>query len=248
MRKSQNDACAHWLWVNLLEILFPAHCCSCGRPQLEARAQGLCRRCAVGVSYVVSPLCLVCGTGLSRDGGDQNRWCRACLQQRPPFDSARSLLYYDDPARTLLHRLKFRADTRVVPALRTLVEEGGNWLAPRNYDLIVPVPLFPARLKKRGLNQALVLARLLFAEQLGKIDPTALIKTENTPAQSGLDGFERRKNLIGSIELNPEIELTKRCVCLVDDIFTTGATVAECSTVLKREGAATVDVVTFARA
>ncbi len=236
------------LWLNLLRIVFPPSCSGCATPLLESPERGLCPSCAAGVRYLISPLCPLCGTGLSTDGGILDRWCRSCLQRRPPFDSARSLLHYSDPARTLLHRLKFKADTRVVPTLRILVEERGDWLVRKNYDLIVPVPLFPARLKKRGLNQALVLARVFFAGKAGKIDPAALKKTKNTPAQSGLSGPVRRSNLLGSISHNPEKEVAGRRICLVDDIYTTGATVSECSTALKEAGAAGVDVVTFARA
>ena len=186
--------------------------------------------------------------GLSSDAGNDDRWCRNCLKRRPPFDTARSLVHYGDPIRTLLHRLKFNADTRVIAGLASLVEERGSFCERKEYDLVVPVPLFSTRLKKRGLNQALVLARIFFAGNLDKIDPTVLIKAKNTPAQSGLSGPARRKNLVGSIEVKPGTRLAKSRVWLVDDVFTTGATASECSLKLKEKGAADVDVVTFARA
>jgi ComF family protein len=236
------------LLENLLQILFPSKCCGCGRPLVDSYNRNWCRRCSALVVFITSPLCPVCGMGLSGDVGNRDRWCRSCLKQRPPFDTARSLVHYGDPVRTLLHKLKFNADTRVTGGLRSLIEEGSGCYEIKKYDLIVPVPLFPARLRKRGLNQALVLAHLFFTEESEKIDPSVLIKAQNTPAQSGLSGPARRKNLVGSIKAKPGARLEKSKICLVDDIFTTGATASECSAILKEKGAAIVDVVTFARA
>ena len=233
---------------NLLQILFPPRCSGCGDPIHGQDDQNFCSLCAVRVVFITSPLCPVCGIGLSRDGGEEDRFCPECPQHRPVFDSARSLVYYRDPVRTLLHQLKFKADTRAVTGLRSVIDQGGDWYRKVNYDLIIPVPLFSVRLKKRGLNQALVLARLFFLKESVKIDPTALIKAENTPAQSELSGVDRRKNLAGTIRVRPDADLAGRRICLVDDIFTTGTTVSECSLILKENGAKIVEVLTFARA
>ncbi len=236
------------IWANLMLILFPPKCCGCGDPIPLQKNRNFCSFCAARVVFIISPLCPVCGIGLSSDGGGEDRFCHGCLRRRPVFDSARSLVYYRDPVRTLLHQLKFRADTRAVPGLRSVIYEGGDWYRKEDYDLIIPVPLFPARLKARGLNQALVLARLFFIKESEKIDSTALIKVENTPAQSELSGIDRRKNLAGTIQARPDADLVGRRICLVDDILTTGATVSECSLILKENGAKIVDVLTFARA
>lgn len=236
------------LRATVLQILFPPLCGGCATPLLAGNKQEFCCSCWARVVFITSPLCLICGTELSRDVSTEDRWCRSCVQHRPPFDSARSLVHYREPVRTLLHRLKFNGDTRAVAGLRGLIEKGGNWRVIKDYDLIVPVPLFPARLKKRGLNQALVLARLFFLKESVQIDPSALKKVENTPAQSELGGLDRRRNLAGSIQAGPGAKLDGRRICLIDDIFTTGATVSECSLVLKENGAESVDVITFARA
>lgn len=236
------------LGANLMHILFPPRCSGCGDPIHLHKDQNFCPPCAARVAYITSPLCPLCGVGMSRDGGDEDRFCRSCLRHRPVFDSARSLVYYRDPVRTLLHQLKFKADTRSITGLRSVIDKGGDWYRKEEYDLIIPVPLFPTRLKKRGLNQALVLARLFFSKDSVKIESSALIKAENTPAQSELNGIDRRKNLAGTIRVRPDAGLAGKRICLVDDIFTTGTTVSECSLVLKENGARIVEVVTFARA
>ena len=233
---------------NLLRILFPPRCSGCGDPIHMQPNQKFCSFCAARVVFITSPLCPACGIGVSSDGGYENRFCPGCLQQRPAFDSARSLVYYRDPVRSLLHQLKFKADTRAVIGLRSVIDAGGDWYRKVDYDLIVPVPLFPTRLRKRGLNQALVLARLFFLKESVKIDPTALIKAENTSAQSELSGIDRRKNLAGTIRVRPGTNLAGMKICVVDDIFTTGTTVSECSLILKENGAKIVEVLTFARA
>lgn len=233
---------------NLLQILFPPRCSGCGDPIHRQNNRNFCSSCAALVVFIESPLCPVCGIGLSADGGGEDRFCSSCLQHRPVFDSARSLVYYRDPVRTLLQQLKFRADTRTVAGLRSVFFEGGNRYIKKDYDLIIPVPLFSTRLKKRGLNQALVLARLFFFKESAKINPTALIKVKETPAQSTLSGIDRRKNLAGTFRVRPDADLAGRRICLVDDIFTTGTTVSECSLILKENGAKIVDVLTCARA
>ena len=231
-----------------LHLLFPPLCSGCGVPFSPEGEKLLCSRCLDQVEFLNSPLCPICGAGLSKDGGEEDRCCRTCLQRRPLFDSARSLVYYKDPARTLLRGLKFRADPRAVSGLRTIISESNHSYAQKEYDLIVPVPMYPARLKKRGLNQALVLARLLFPGKSVKIDSTVLIKVKNTVAQTDLSGAQRRKNLRGVFAVNGKADLSGACICVVDDIFTTGTTVAECSLSLKRNGVDHVDVLTFSRA
>lgn len=231
-----------------LQCLFPPLCSACGAPLSTARDKLLCSHCLEQLEYLSSPLCLFCGAGLSRDGGEEDRCCQECLLDRPLFDTARSLVYYQDPARTLLRRLKFRADNRAVSGLRSIISGSGSWYEDGEYDLIVPVPLYRTRLKKRGINQALVLARLLFPDKSDKIDPTVLLKVKNSVAQTDLSGAERRKNLKGAFAVSRKRDLGGTHICLVDDIFTTGTTVSACSLVLKKNGADTVHVLTFSRA
>ncbi len=234
--------------AGLLELLYPPRCGCCGHPLLSAGDQKVCGPCREQVYFIDSPLCLCCGAGLSLDGGSQDRYCRSCLKALPLFDMARSLVYYRGPVRTLLHHLKFKADTRAAAVLGSLIENRERPFSTRLHDLIIPIPLHRARLQKRGLNQSLVLARMLFTDEDEKIRPTTLIRVKNTVAQTQLSGPERRKNLRGAFEVNPRIDPVGKKICLVDDIFTTGTTVTECTMILKRNGAAAVDVLTFARA
>jgi ComF family protein len=109
------------------------------------------------------------------------------------------------------------------------------------------VPLHRSRLRSRGLNQSLVLARRFFAAERDKIVVDLLVRLKKTIPQTGLDGIQRRRNLKGAFAVARPEEVRGRTVLVVDDVFTTGTTLAECSRTLKAAGAAQVHVWTVAR-
>jgi len=230
------------------QLLYPPRCGCCGSPVSALQSDCLCTSCSSQITFLHSPLCCCCGAGLSPDAGVENRWCGSCLKKPPVFDTARSLFAYQGPVRTLLHRLKYASDTRAALTMGSLIEQAGDVRSKRAYDLIIPVPLFRSRLRQRGLNQALVLAKMIFPGQKEKIEPMLLIRVKNTLSQTRLSGKERRKNLRGAFAINPGSAPVAGRVCLVDDIFTTGTTATECTRILKKNGADSVDILTCARA
>ncbi len=236
------------LLISFWQVLYPPRCGCCGDPVAAHSGSRVCRPCLDQIEVLRSPLCLKCGSGMSADGGSADRYCGVCLKRPPVFDSARSLFSYQGPVRSLLHRLKYASDAGAASTLISLVEETGIEAGLRSSELIVPVPLHRSRLRKRGLNQALVLARALFSQEPEKIKPAMLIRVKNTVAQTQLSGTERRRNLRGAFAMKPGATVAGKSVCLVDDIFTTGTTVTECARILKRSGAETVDILTCARA
>jgi len=145
-----------------------------------------------------------------------------------------------------VHKLKYAGDLSVLPALTDLI---------RDYDLaefaeidcIVVVPLHLRRLRSRGLNQAAVLAGLFFADRKKLIQPDWLLRIRNTVPQTELGRVARRRNLRGAFQARPINNFQGARVCLVDDVFTTGTTVTECSKVIIKNGAREVRVLTFAR-
>ena len=114
-------------------------------------------------------------------------------------------------------------------------------------DIIMPVPLHPERLRLRGFNQSLVLARIFYKEQNKKIDCHNLVRIRNTRAQIKLKGDERRKNLNNAFSLIRPEQVREKKIVIIDDVFTTGTTVEECSRILRQAGAAEVQVLTLAR-
>ncbi|MFW2367030.1 MAG: ComF family protein [Desulforhopalus sp.] len=164
----------------------------------------------------------------------------------PPFSLARSLVWYDEVVRELFLRLKFNADTSVIPGLCQLIS-GYDTTEFKQVDWIVPVPLHRLRLRKRGLNQSLVLARMFFPGHGHLLRTDLLVRTKNSRAQTLLSGVRRRRNLRGVFRTAKPEEIDGAVVCLVDDVFTTGTTVAECTRTMLKSGAREVKVLTMAR-
>jgi ComF family protein len=234
-----------WGWVDLI---FPARCYFCGI-DLGRRDEAVCPDCLAKVHYLRSPLCSCCGREFpAASGGDH--LCGTCLRQPPVYAWARAAVRYEEPVSRLLHRLKYAADSRTLPVLAQVVAAFAATLS-RDFhaeaDRIVPVPLFSARLKKRGLNQSLLLAGTLFPHAGEALLVDALRRIRNTPPQTTLNGLARRKNLGGAFAVaNPDAIIGRR-IFLVDDVLTTGTTVTECGKALLAAGAAEIYVVTVAR-
>lgn len=229
-----------------LDLLFPARCVVCGDDLFSGTERLLCPACFGEIHFLRSPLCSRCGCEHMATG-DDDHWCEACIRHPPPFLHATSLVRYAAPISQLLHRLKYSADTTVIPAISEIVGEYGPQSLLNDCDLVLPVPLFKRRLQRRGLNQSLILARLFFPELGSQIHADILLRKRDTPAQTALTGEARRKNLAGAFTVYLPEKVFKKKVCLVDDVYTTGTTVTHCCRTLLAAGAASVSVVTLAR-
>jgi len=236
---------ARWKTIlyQFVDLVFPRTCATCN--ESVPPFAGLCSNCLAKVRYLFSPLCVRCGTHFPFAAGD-NHTCGDCLRQPPPFSKVRSVCSYAPPASTLLQSLKYRADRTSLCALTQIME--GYDLEPfASCDVVIPVPLFPKRLRRRGLNQSLLLAHLLFPQKKGAIDPDILVRVRDTVPQTGLDGNQRRINLKAAFAVRRKEQLAGKSICLVDDVFTTGSTLRECAKTLKRSGAGVIQAVTLAR-
>ncbi|HEY2394933.1 MAG TPA: ComF family protein [Rudaea sp.] len=233
------------LWGRAQRLILPSHCLLCaqdgdGRRDLCAACAGdlvrnrlCCPRCALPLQ-APAPL------------------CGECLLHEPPFDAAFAPFLYGHPIDLLVTKLKFGRSLAAGRVLSELWRDAVADLSPARPDLFVPVPLHASRLRERGYNQALELARPL-ARALGiPLGGKVLSRTKATAAQSNLDAKARRRNLRGAFTLDP-VPLTGAAsqslhIALVDDVMTTGATLRECARMLKRAGVARVDVWALARA
>lgn len=233
------------LFHSCLNLLFPPRCAVCNVHQSRCGEIGLCQECRGRVQEVEGPLCSICGMELYAHGVE-NPICGECLTETPSFEFARSLFYYNDEIRALLSKLKYKKNTSVLPAISELVKVC-DLSAYNACDYIIPVPLHKKRLQQRGFNQALLLAKICFGCSNAQINTTILRRTRNTVPQVTLDGQERRKSLKNAFAVSPDIEMSGTTVCLIDDVYTTGTTVSECSKALLSHGADKVIVLTLAR-
>jgi ComF family protein len=235
--------------VSLLDLLFPPRChvCAAFDAGLVPGTTSMCDDCFSQLVFIGSPLCKRCGCPFEMSARGADHHCPACLKKAPAYDTARSLLSYQAPVPELLHRLKYRADSSVVGPISQIIAHNGIIWEQETCDLIIPVPLHARRLRRRGLNQSHLLARLAFPADQEKIAINLLERVKNTNPQTGLDGIERRRNLKNAFHVTSPDRIEGASVWLVDDVFTTGTTVSECSKTLKKSGAKEVHVWTLAR-
>jgi ComF family protein len=226
--------------------VLPPHCLLCGTRSDSPR--DLCLACAADLT-ANRPACARCALPLATSAAR----CGECLDREPPFDAAFAPYLYGHPFDLLLTKLKFGhslAAGRVlaelwISSLRTALADATLGALP---DAIVPVPLHAARLRERGYNQALELAKPIAREFGIALAPDLLRRTRATSPQSDLDASARRKNLRRAFAVETPRSEAPAHIVLLDDVMTTGATLRECARTLKRAGIARVDVWALARA
>lgn len=229
-------------WLKIIQnFLYPPICLICGSP---GRSElDLCVHCESSLPYNRF-CCSVCGERLpDRNGPDL---CGKCAFRMPEYDSTRSMFLYREPVRYLIRSLKFYSNYACARLLGHLMAEYLQSNCVTLPDLIVPVPLHPNRLKERGFNQSIELARKVSAtlEIPMRLDPC--IRRRDTVPQSGLGSKQRRKNLKGAFEIHRPIE--GKHVAIFDDVITTGCTVNEMASLLRKNGVETIEVWSVARA
>jgi ComF family protein len=227
------------------DILFPPVCPGCRRHVMQPGT--LCGKCWPRLRLLERPWCEVTGVPFSHDLGEGIVSADA-IANPPPFDRARAAVAYTDVARRMVQSLKFRDRTELAPWMAGWMARAGSELVA-DCQVIVPVPLHRRRFLLRGFNQAAELARALAAATSLDHAPQALRRVRPTRQQVGLRQSQRESNVRGAfrVPVEAEMHIRGRRVLLVDDVLTTGATVAACARALKRSGARAVDVLAFAR-
>lgn len=216
----------------LVDALFPRRCPVCGGIVLP-KGRLICPSCLKELSFVKSPSCKKCGKEVM---SDTIEYCRDCTRHQRSFEYGVALFNYNDAAKSSMAAVKYKnkreyLDFYADAAVRVL----GKRLLAMEAGVLVPVPVHPARLRKRGFNQAEVLAEKM-AEGLGiPVCPDLLKRTKKTEAQKGLDPAGRLKNLEKAFAAGTVPEGVES-VLLVDDIYTTGSTVEACARTLLRAG------------
>ena len=187
------------------------------------------------------------GTPFAIDMGEAFLSAEA-IADPPPFERLRSVLIYNDLARQLVSSIKYSDRTDLLVWVARWMKVTGKELL-EEADMIVPVPLHRSRLRQRRFNQAAELARQISKESRCEYTPDVLLRKKATRQQVGLSEAERARNVSGAFVVPEEfkIETKGRRVLLVDDVYTTGATVKSATRALRRGGADHVDVLVFAK-
>jgi ComF family protein len=227
----------------ILDFFLPRLCLFCGGVVAEEAKAAVCPDCEGGIQWVESPVCTCCGLVFpTREGED--RPCGPCQTDPPPFARARAAAVYEGPVAESVKRFKFERQMAYLPVLQHWLRRPRCLELVAAADLLIPVPLHRRRLQQRGFNQALLLARAFPDAAVGL---ETLVRVRHTPPQVGLNPKERRDNVHRAFAVPRPDEVKGKNILLVDDLYTTGATVRECARVLRRAGAKGVEVLTVAR-
>lgn len=231
----------------LLDLVYPRTCVSCDEPVEEnSPFRFVCELCSRQIRFARQPACRTCGYPFFGAIEEEDLGCERCAELTPLFGEGRTTVLLQGPARDLVHELKYRGQEFLVWDIRRILRDASGLADYLEGAWLVPVPLHPRKERERGFNQSRLLARELasIAPVAGIVEP--LYRGIDTESQTRFDRRTRQANLKNAFAkkekstLNPE----NRYV-LVDDVFTTGATLNACSAALMSGGARRVDVITF---
>lgn len=216
-----------------VDAALPQDCLLCGAP---ARSSLICSACHAQLPRPPAAVCPICA--LPTPSGAV---CGSCLKAAPHYDATIAAFAYDFPLDRVIQALKYGAKLAAIPFLADALADR----APIDVDLVVAVPMHPKRLRQRGFNQALEIARSLAARLELRLAASICERIQDSVPQAGLPWSDRQRNVRGAFLCRDN--LTGKQVAVVDDVMTTGATLNEFARVLKRAGATCVTNLVVAR-
>ena len=241
---NERCCCGRWLSSSISSIRLDAPSAAL-RP---AGHRGLCPKCWSALRFIERPYCEVLGVPFSHDLGPGILSAEA-IANPPPFDRLRSAAFHDEAVRNLVHGLKYRDRTDLAPMMAVWMLRAAEGTVER-CDAILPVPLHRTRMFSRKFNQAAELARHMARQTDKPFLQGTLLRIRRTRQQVGLGARAREDNVRGAFAVakGHEGDVVGKRLVLVDDVYTTGATVAAAARALRKAGAADITVLTFARA
>lgn len=229
------------------DVIFPPQCLGCAEILHPQKGKLFCPVCKEKIRFITGDICPVCGT-IFPDSPAKSHLCGNCLGNKTYFSCARAVVSYETIILHAIHQFKYGNNISV-----------GAWLASfmadfsfpdvdfTEYSLMIPVPLHIKRLRQRGFNQALILARAIGKKWQIPVNFSLLKRHKFTETQTGMNKTERKQNIKGAFEVRAKENITGKNIIIVDDVYTTGATVNECAKTLLNAGAQKVIVLTLAR-
>ena len=215
-------------------LLFPKRCVACDKVLDFGRYKyGFCKKCKNKITYAYEPVCKVCGKVIIDSNGEL---CNDCMGKKHYFLQAKGVYVYEGPIKGVMYRFKYsnRRCYKYTFA-RDIVRVHGKWLRGIRIDAIIPVPMYKKKQRKRGYNQAALIAEAL-AKEIGVVCYSKIVsRNRDTTPMKGLSDTQRQKNLKNAFNFSQKGLQLER-VLLIDDIYTTGATMDSVAKVLRDAG------------
>lgn len=233
------------LWMRALRWLLPWACAGCGESLACVNDDGFCGRCWLSIKRIQEWVCHACGLPLPEGG----QTCHSCRKEAF-FPKVRSAAVFQGPLRRALHRFKYFERPSLIRSLKVLMAWGWDrYPELHESEVLVPVPLYRGMLRKRGYNQADLLAQELGRAAGREVLPGLLLRPRKTKPQARLNRKDRFMNLAGAFTIPSGglAQLRGRSVLLIDDVCTTGATLRACAWALREGGVRKVQAYTLAR-
>lgn len=237
------------VWGRAASLLFfPSFCRVCRNLLEKPEERIVCRECLAKCVPRSGPECLCCGRFF--EGGEEPHDCAACLARKPAYSIHRSCGRYSGVLKDLIILYKFQKIEFLGGVLAEFAAKArsGDEDLWRDMDIVIPVPLHRRRKRERGFNQSEVMARKLARAKGIEMTAGSLVKVKDVPPQTSLEAADREQNVRGVFVVRKRELIRGRTVLLVDDVFTTGATIGESSRALREAGARDVRVLTLAQA
>lgn len=229
------------------DLVFPPRCMACGVLPAGPEDASFCRACFSLIRFISPPLCPCCGIPIAGAGADH--LCGDCLVAPPPYAVARAVARYEAVLLDAIHTFKYKGKITTGEVLgKIMADHAYPGYSIADYSLIVPVPLHPKRLRERGFNQSVILAREISKRFSLPLDFLTLRRHVFTEPQVNLGKDRRTANVRGAFAVKNKKKIEGQKIILVDDVYTTGSTVKECAGALMQHGAVEVSVLTLARA
>jgi ComF family protein len=232
---------------DITDVIFPPRCLGCAEILQHLHLQTFCNSCREKIKFISGSHCPACGMPFF-DSSAPNHLCGNCLENKPSFTLARAMASYETLILDAIHQFKYGFDISTGSALALFM---ADYCYPdfnfTDYSVIIPVPLHIERLRERGFNQSMILAKAIGKKYKISVNFSLLKRNKSTLKQTGLDKIQRQNNIRDAFTVTENAKAKGKNIILIDDVYTTGATINQCAKTLIKAGAGNVSVLTLAR-
>ncbi|HEY0626885.1 MAG TPA: ComF family protein [Allosphingosinicella sp.] len=228
---------------HIVDFALPPRCLGCGA--VTAEQHSFCLTCWQSLTFLGEPCCHHCGLPFEYEVGESVE-CAGCIADPPEFDTVRTAVAYGEIARKVALTLKYGGRPAAAATIAHFLQ---RHLLGEQDAILAPVPLHRSRIWRRGYNQSALIAQALSRASGLPVQLDLIRRVKSTPPLKGMSRRQRAETVRGAFHLAPGAKplIAGRSVTLIDDVYTTGATVRACAKLLKREGAAQVNILCWAR-